>query len=1344
MNKLFQRIPLPVKLMLISIIPLAFIVYFAIQLMNEREKRIVMIDSLMKNIEVTPDIVKAVTALQAERWAAINYTLQKESSVNEMQLLRGNFNNSLVPLDAFFSSEDKEYRKHALLDKLDDYRGQIDRREISVEQVMQRYTDIAAGLWKYMPSAEDAPLLKTISSDLTGQRLLIENYTYLALLRANIYYFLEKNNETSEDAARMYHFYSLYTASQDAFLSQAPPEAVKKYKQLIKGDTLAYTMSIIQKSVATRSMVLTHADADHWALVATAGVHSLMQLHSDMLATLKKKNTEAYETEQDERRRQLIILTLIVVVVSLFVFFTIKTISDSLVRLKGAAEQIASGATGVSLPVRSNDVIGSLTRSIATVDHSYQVMATAADAIGRGDFDVPVIPRSKEDLLGNALANMRNDLKKFTDESKEEVWIQTGVTKVNDRIRGEKDMVTLCREVLSGLASYLDVPVALIYTSEHDVLYYQSSYGVQDTSAVRKRIPFGETLLGEAAVKKEPLYLSEVPVDFVKVSTGSGESRPTYIVLYPLTHNNVLYGVIEIGSFTPFKEACRTLMRRISDHIAIAMQTARSRAQLQVLLEQTQAQTEELRVQHNELENANSELEAQAQKLQASEEELRVQQEELLEANRELEERAKLLEERNQVILERNLEIQRKAEELALSTKYKSEFLANMSHELRTPLNSILLLSRLLSENNEKNLDEEQIEYARVINNSGQGLLGLIDEILDLSKIESGKMTLEYLEVPISSITKDMQSIFGPMAKEKGIEFRVDITKEVPSKISTDKMRLEQILRNLISNALKFTSKGSVVLGIFTPKGKEGTIGFSVKDTGIGIPKEKQQIVFEAFQQADGSTRRKFGGTGLGLSISRELSRLLGGDISLKSQPGEGSEFTLFIPVEKPERAAEEEIIPPAPKSLFTAPEKKEETAPSPAASIRTEDIPHDVPDDRDNVKPGDKVILVVEDDTGFARALVKFTKEQGYKVIVAVRGDYAVPFAIRFKPMGILLDIQLPVKDGWQVMDELKKDPATRHIPVHMMSSREAKKESISKGAVDFINKPFAFEQMGDALQKLEDVLNKAARKVLIVEDNPKHAEALSYFLGSYKINSEVYTSIDEGGEALKRKDVDCVILDMGIPDQKAYETLEEIRKNPEFADVPIIIFTGKYLSKAEEERIHKYADSIVIKTAHSYKRMLDEVGLFLHVVEENRDERAKHTVNKLRSLEQVLENKTALIVDDDVRNVFSLAKALENHKMKVLSATDGAEALQQMEENPSIDIVLMDMMMPEMDGYEATARIRQHQRFKKIPVIAVTAKAMAGDREKCIEAGASDYISKPVDIDQLLSLLRVWLYDK
>ena len=978
-----------------------------------------------------------------------------------------------------------------------------------------------------------------------------------------------------------------------------------------------------------------------------------------------------------------------------------------------------------------------LTDKNKEIDARLQVIKDLAAQISSGNYSIRLVEEQKDSLgsVAGYLNAMAESLQYSFNLLADKEWLQGSIAGLNEQMAGEKSVPELVDDVLTYNISRLNCQVGAFYLLENKDLVLTAGYALND-QVTKPVVALGKGIIGQSAESGKTIILDEIPEGEMTISYGVGETRPRQVIALPIKRDRVLLGVLELGSLTALSPLQLEYLEQISSNVGIAIHVSQNRKRLQDFLEETQAQTEELQAQQSELEGLNSELEAQTQKIQTSEEELRVQQEELLQSNQELEERTSLLEERNQLIQERNLEIQEKAHQLEQSTKYKSEFLANMSHELRTPLNSILLLSKLMSENTA--LDKEYIEYAEVIQSSGQGLLGLIDEILDLSKIEAGKMKLEFDDVSLEEVATDMNSLFLPLAKNKSLELVVQVEPEVPM-VRTDKMRLEQILKNLLSNAIKFTGQGKVALTIKYDEPNNSVI-FKVTDTGIGIPSGKQALIFEAFQQADGSTRRSYGGTGLGLSISRELAKLLGGVIELSSVENEGSEFT-FVLFLDPEKAALQsaEIQSVHVPTTFIG---KTEILPE---RYLVDKIPLDIDDDRESIVPGDKVILIIEDDTPFAKTLLNFTRKRNYKGVVAVRGDVGIEMANHFLPVAILLDIQLPVKDGWQVMDELKSNPRTRPIPVHMMSSLEMKKESLLKGAVDFINKPVALEQMKQIFQKLEHALSRHPKKVLIVEENKQHAEALSYFLSNYNIQTQVVNSVADSLGALHQQEVDCVILDMGIPDKNAYETLETIKKSEGLENLPIIIFTGKNLSKGEEIRIKQYADSIVVKTAHSYQRILDEAALFLHLVEEKSiDKVAKPDSQKLGGLYEVLSNKTVLIADDDVRNIFSLTKALEQHQMKVLAATDGREALQILKENPSIDIVLMDMMMPEMDGYESTKQIRKIPAFKNLPVLAVTAKAMMGDREKCIAAGASDYISKPVDIDQLVSLLRVWLYDK
>ena len=1003
----------------------------------------------------------------------------------------------------------------------------------------------------------------------------------------------------------------------------------------------------------------------------------------------------------------LIVTAAIIAVVISLVFF-IRMLRDYSERAK-LHQQLEESDKQTAERIR---VISGIAGEIATGNYNIRIDTTEGDALG-----------SVADSLNNMAHALGDSFRLLSDKE----WLQAGVAELNQVMIGEKDLDELTQDIISYLSIYTKSSAGILYLLDIDGLYASSGYSYIP-SPERQRIQIGQGLTGQAVAEGKMLELKSMSYDDIKISFALGEVKPGHVVAIPLIDDKVS-GVVELANIKSYTERDIEFLTVASRNISIAIAAAQNRKRVQELLEETQAQSEELRTQHNELESMNAELETQTEKLQASEEELRVQQEELQQTNEELAERSVLLE-------AKNTEVQKKSADLELSTRYKSEFLANMSHELRTPLNSILLLSRLLSENNSKNMNEEQIEFATVIQSSGNGLLGLIDEILDLSKIEAGKMELELLDVSIQEIAEGLKKLFNEVAKAKGIEFKI-ISDEAPFMIKTDKIRLEQILKNLISNAIKFTSQGSVVLEIKSAADSK-LVSFNVKDTGIGIPEEKQPLIFEAFQQADGSTKRKYGGTGLGLSISRELAKLLRGEISLKSKVDEGSEFVLTIPilgvkVQETGNDVQVETVQPqaTPKVEFDT-------------KYLSLSIPDSVPDDRDNINSKDKIILIVEDDINFAKSLLEFTRTRGYKGLVAVRGDYALNLALTYKPTGILLDIQLPIKSGWEVMEELKNNPHTRHIPVHIMSSHKLKQESLLKGAVNFLDKPVAFEQMSTIFKKIEHIISKESQKVLIIEDNTQHAKALAYFLETHNINSEIKSEISEGVNALQKSAVDCVILDMGIPDIQAYEILDTIKKNSGLENLPVIVFTGKSLSMQEELKIKKYADSIVIKTAHSYQRMLDEVSLFLHLVEENKNSDVKDGHKKANLLNNVLSNKTVLVVDDDVRNIYSITKSLEVLKMKVITAIDGNEALKALSEHPEVDIVLLDMMMPNLDGYETAKRIREDNKLQHLPVIAVTAKAMTGDREKCINAGASDYITKPVDIDQLLSLLRVWLYEK
>lgn len=998
-----------------------------------------------------------------------------------------------------------------------------------------------------------------------------------------------------------------------------------------------------------------------------------------------------------------------------------------------------------------------------------------ASIAGRKQDSVKGINRGLEQTVADRTAEISRQM----EEQKRQNWLKTGETELNLFLSGEKDIYTLANEAVRQICKYTDARIGAIYAI-NDTNQYElaGSFAFRANEQHPSTISPGEGLVGQVAIDKSILMVNDVPEGYFNVESGTGQTNISTLVVYPLIFENITIGVIELGYLDKFDQLNQEYIEAVGENISIAFNTSKVRAQVNKLLETTQKQAAELEAQQEELRQSNEELESQQEELrqaneelqeqtlqlQQSEEELKTQQEEIMQINNELEEKARQLEEKNLAIIQKNSdleitkrELEQKAEDLAITSKYKSEFLANMSHELRTPLNSIILLSKLLQDNPDERLSKEQVEFAQIILNSGNGLLELINEILDLSKIEAGRMDVDIEEEEISSIKYNMESLFSALADDKKVKFSVNVGKAVPETIKTDRLRIEQVVKNLLSNAFKFTDKsGSVILDIYVPDKKHqfenpellhdnGVVAFAVKDTGIGIPEEKQKAVFEAFMQADGSTKRKYGGTGLGLSISREIAGMLGGELQLTSKVGEGSTFTLYVPFESQPTAIDEEeqtevIRRPEPIKASKPVEASAELD-QPLTFERPEPPTETVDDDQSNLEAGDRKILIVEDDVHFAKLLLQFARERGYKGIVATQGDIGLEYAQKYRPDAILLDNMLPVMDGMTVIDSLKADPELRHIPVHFMSALDRKQLGLKKGALGYLTKPLTKEQILGAFDTIEAFVEKEVKRVLVVDDNQAIQKAISSYLGTEEIECITAQTGDEALEKIAQGLADCVVLDMGLPDISGYDLLEKIKTSEVYGNIPVIIYTGKDLSRQEENKIRNYASAIVIKTANSYKRLLDETKLFLHRVDQKMG-KVKDPTSKPYSAEKQLQGKTALVVDDDIRNIFALTKVLEAQNMEVVSANDGVEALQELEKNKNFDVVLMDIMMPNMDGYEAMQEIRKKSKFRNLPIIALTAKAMIGDREKCIKAGASDYISKPLDADKLLSLLRVWLY--
>jgi CheY-like chemotaxis protein/CHASE3 domain sensor protein len=922
-----------------------------------------------------------------------------------------------------------------------------------------------------------------------------------------------------------------------------------------------------------------------------------------------------------------------------------------------------------------------------------------------------------------------DQLEVLSAENTRQNWLLTGSNTLNEQLRGENEAMDLSQKVITSLADYLDAKLGSIYLydEERKVLWLTGSYAYPLTGHPQSVKP-GEGLVGQAAVDLKTIQFSNVPADYIRVKSSLGEGSPKHIIVAPFLFNNKLKGVIELGFFNEIDRSQSELIGLVAENIAISIQSAQARERMQKLFEQIQLQAEELESQQEELRQTNEELSKQTQLLQSSEEELRVQQEELKQTNAELEEKASLLEEKNKTIEDAREAIMIKARELELTNKYKSEFLANMSHELRTPLNSILILAKLLNTNKNGNLNEEEVKYASVVYNAGNDLLTLINDILDLSKIESGKLDMIFEPVRVTEIADDLLFLFNEMAKNKKITFSVDVDSSLPAEVITDKIRLEQVVRNLLSNAFKFTpEKGSIKVRFISKE--DGRLLISVEDTGIGIAADKQKVIFEAFQQADGSTSRKYGGTGLGLSISKELTTLLGGEISLSSAEGQGSTFSLVVPfefrsdgnsTERSDMGMIEPIIIPSRTQSF-------------------------LEDDRQEIRETDKTLLIVEDDLNFADILKDYAHKKGFKAVVAYDGKSALESAIEFKPDAIILDIMLPVMDGWEVLKKLKADDSLKHIPVHVMSAIDRQPRQISADEVQsFTSKPIKDERLEEIFAGLQHEFNPTHNKVLVIEDQRLQNDALKNALTEQGFQVDQAFSGKEGLSHLEHNEYDCIVLDLKLPDMNGLELLSKVKQDPKYTLLPVIINTAMDISMEMQNEIRAYSNALVIKTQKSNERLMDEVKLFMNKIKaevKTPGETAfvKHVTNT--TFEKALKHKKLLLVDDDMRNIFALSSLLQQHDISVEIASNGLEALDKLILHDDIDLILMDIMMPEMDGYEAMRRIRKDKHYKDVPIIALTAKAMKNDREKCIEAGASDYIPKPVDMDKLLSMMRVWL---
>jgi CheY-like chemotaxis protein/HAMP domain-containing protein/GAF domain-containing protein len=966
------------------------------------------------------------------------------------------------------------------------------------------------------------------------------------------------------------------------------------------------------------------------------------------------------------------------------------------------------------------DLTGNVNLLAANLTTQVRAIAEVATAVTKGDLtrSIQVEARGEVAELKDNINTMIDNLRLTTDRNTEQDWLKTNLAKFTNMLQGQRDLGAVGKMLLSELTPLVDAHMGVIYqmdAGEPPTLKLLSSYADHPVDGHPKSFLVGEGLIGQCAADKRTLLLSNVE-RAVPITSALMQVTPKNIIVLPVLFESQVKAVIELSSLADFTDLQIAFLEQLTANIGIVLNSIEATMQTEGLLTQSQQLAGELQTQQSELQQTNEQLEQKAGQLAEQNVEVERKNQEIEQARRALEE---------------------KASELALTSKYKSEFLANMSHELRTPLNSILILGQQLADNPDQNLTAKQVDFARTIHGAGSDLLNLISDILDLSKIESGTVTVDAEEIGFANVVEAVARPFRHEAEARHLSFAVSIDPMLGRTILTDSKRLQQVLKNLLSNAFKFTAQGEVRLSVSSATSgwnpahpvlsqAGGVAVFEVSDTGIGIPAEKQKLIFEAFQQADASTSRKYGGTGLGLAISRELSNLLGGEIQLRSTPGLGSAFKLYLPLRYVGAAS---AARPAAKS----------GAPPVVLPERTVE---QILDDRADLLPGDTVLLIVEDDPHYARILMDLAHDEGFKVVVAMRGEDALDLAAEYNPSAISLDIFLPDMLGWTVLSQLKQNARTRHIPVQIITLDEDRQHGLARGAFSFVTKPTSAQGVQNALSKVRAYVQPRQKRLLVIEDNPAEQVSIEALLGYSDIEIINANTGAAALEILRRQQIDCVVLDLRLPDISGFELLDQFKDDPALSDIPVIVFTGRELTPDEDMQLHAVARSIVVKGVESPERLLDETALFLHRVVTDLPSEKQQMLERLTSSDDDLVDRTVLLVDDDARNIFALSSALERRRMKVLTATTGLEAIALVNATPDLAIVLMDIMMPEMDGYQTIARIRENPAFRRLPIVALTAKAMKGDREKCLEAGASDYLAKPVNTEQLLAALRMWLH--
>ncbi|MEK8129337.1 response regulator [Paenibacillus filicis] len=1399
--KWIKNLKLLPKLLLMIALPMLGVLYFTASSITEKVQHLNSVSRLEELTKLAVATNQLVHELQIERGlVSTMFGNRTETEVSGMNVQQNQTDRSIDAFRKVFTDMDPSTLDKEIWGDFERLAGQLNqigdvRRKLAGEQSTE--SDIALYYRETVARSFEAnENLINLSSDVQISKKLsaLLNYSRskygASQERSFVFERLSVGRLEVADFRRLGAVINEQQVYQQVFETFADPEAIALHKSAATNRAFAEVERQRQILLATEPGRELNLDPRVWFEVSSERIDQ-MKKTEDALSSVLIADMNAM---QSASRKELILVAgmniLLLAAALLISLIVVRRLLRPIRELKQSIGYILDGQMDITVEVTSRDEVGELSGAFRELIDSLRNVIVQAGSITKGDYNQVITPKSDGDVLSIALRDMLQSLKEARQENERQFWLKTQLARLIGLSQGVESLEKVASLLISEICQLVEAGQGVFYVREtthgsRPVYVMYGSYAFRDRKLLSTRIELGEGLVGQVALEGKAIQLSGVPDDYIRIGSGLGESKPRTVLVLPVLFEGRAIGVMELASFRAFTPIEEDLLDQLSSSLGVVVQSILGRQRTEELLHESQLLAEELQTQQEELRTANEELEEQTRMLKHSEEKQRIQSEELQAINEELEEKTNYLqlqkadiEKQNAFIQRSQQELQVKAAELEQTSRYKSEFLANMSHELRTPLNSLLILAKSLAANDDHNLTEDQIESAKVIYSGGLDLLTLINDILDLSKVEAGKLDIRMEPVRLEKLVSNLEHQFQPVARDRGLNLELSMGEGVPDSFVTDGQRAEQVLKNLLSNAFKFTHHGSVSVRIYRLDEQEGRahdsqegskLAFSVTDTGIGIPLRKQQAIFEAFQQADGSTSRKYGGTGLGLTISRELTKLLGGELQLHSEEGVGSTFTLILPLSPAVNTGNAErrtasgawtaSSDPSDRDVFVslpqvaasssvtgsaAGARDGEAAVEPPYRIR-----EFIPDDRSSLEDAGanqgqaKTILIVEDDPAFAKVLLDLSRKKGFLGLTAGDGFSGLQLARRYVPSAVLLDLGLPDMDGLKVLDHLKFDSDTRHIPVHIISGKDAGKASLLRGAVGFLSKPTDGEDIEAMFERIERVVNERIKQVLIIEDDTGNHKAIHALLKHKKVEIHSAYTGEEGLALIRENDYDCVILDLKLPDMSGQQLLERLVADPGIATPPMIINTGQELTQDEYKELNRFTDSIVIKGANSPERLLDEVSLFLHSVQKTLPEKQRQMIRMSLDSDETLQGRKVLLVDDDLRNTFALSKVLRQHGLDVVMADNGKLALERLESEPGIELVIMDIMMPVMDGYEAMRHIRSNPSFQHLPIIALTAKAMAGDRERCMEGGANDYMTKPIDADKLLSLIRVWLFE-